>query len=104
MALFDPPEHLSCHHYATHANSGWLRVDATDQSTYRGITEFHAILFCTRGSVRLAIADELWELREGQMKFIPRGTSMTAIFSGDGELLDAYFDVIDFICDKISLQ
>lgn len=104
MALFDPPEHLSCHHYATHANSGWLRVDATDQSIYRGITEFHAILFCTRGSVRLAIADELWELREGQMKFIPRGTSMTAIFSGDGELLDAYFDVIDFICDKISLQ
>lgn len=104
MALFDPPEHLSCHHYATHANSGWLRVDAADQSTYRGITEFHAILFCTRGSVRLAIADELWELHEGQMKFIPRGTSMTAIFSGDGELLDAYFDVVDFICDKISLQ
>ena len=54
--------------------------------------------------MRLAIADELWELREGQMKFIPRGTSMTAIFSGDGELLDAYFDVVDFICDKISLQ
>lgn len=54
--------------------------------------------------MRLAIADELWELHEGQMKFIPRGTSMTVIFSGDGELLDAYFDVIDFICDKISLQ
>ena len=104
MALFNPPEHLSCHHYATHANSGWLRVDGADQSYYRGMTEYHSILFCTRGTVRVAIADELWELHEGQMKFIPRGTSVTAMFSNDGELLDAYFEVIDFICDKISLQ
>lgn len=104
MALFNPPEHLSCHHYATHANSGWLRIDASDQSSYRGMTEYHSILICTRGSVRLAIADELWEIHEGQMKFIPRGTPVTAIFSDDGELLDAYFEVVDFICDKISLQ
>lgn len=104
MALFTPPEHLSCHHYATHANSGWLRIDTSDQSSYRGMTEYHSILICTRGSVRLAIADELWEIHEGQMKFIPRGTPVTAIFSDDGELLDAYFEVVDFICDKISLQ
>ena len=104
MTLFNPPEHLSCHHYAAHANSGWLRVDGSDKRSYRGMTEYHSILFCTKGSVRLAISDELWELHEGQMKFIPRGTSVTAIFSDDGELLDAYFDVIDFICDKISLQ
>lgn len=104
MALFNPPEHLSCHHYATHANSGWIRIDSSTQRSYRGMTEYHSILFCTRGSVRLAIADELWELQEGQMKFIPRGTSVSALFSADGELLDAYFDIVDFICDKISLQ
>ena len=67
------------------------------------MTEYHSILFCTGGTVRVAIADELWELHEGQMKFIPRGTSVTAIFSDDGELLDAYFEVVDFICDKVSL-
>lgn len=104
MTLFNPPEHLSCHHYATHANNGWLRVNGSDKRFYRGMTEYHSILFCTRGSVRLAISDELWELREGQMKFIPRGSTVNATFSADGELLDAYFDVVDFICDKISLQ
>ena len=103
MALFNPPEHLSCHHYATHANSGWLRVDGSGQSSYRGMTEYHSILFCTGGTVRVAIADELWELHEGQMKFIPRDSTVNAVFSSDGELLDAYFEVVDFICDKISL-
>lgn len=104
MTLFNPPEHLSCHHYATHANSGWIHVDGTTQKSSYGMTDYHSILFCTRGVVRIAIADELWELQEGQMKFIPRGTTARAILSDDGELLDAYFDVISFICDKISLQ
>lgn len=104
MPLFNPPEHLSCHHYATHANTGWLRVDGSDKRSYRGMTDYHAILFCTKGSVRLAIADDLWELHEGQMKFIPRGSTVNVVFSADAELLDAYFDIVDFICDKISLQ
>ena len=38
------------------------------------------------------------------MKFIPRGSAVHAYLSSDGELLSAYFDVIDFLCDKISLQ
>ena len=100
MTLFNPPEHLSCHHYATHANSGWIHVDGTTQKSSYGMTDYHSILFCTRGVVRIAIADELWELQEGQMKFIPRGTTARAILSDDGELLDAYFDVISFICDQ----
>lgn len=104
MPLFNPPEHLSCHHYATHANSGWLLVSASEQSTYRGETEYHVILFCTSGSVRIAAADELYRLQEGEMKFIARGTSVRATLSSDAELLVAYFDVIDFVCDKVSLQ
>lgn len=104
MPLFNPPEHLSCHHYATHANSGWLLVSASEQRTYRGETKFHTILFCTSGSVRIAVADELYKLQEGEMKFIARGTSVRAILSSDAEILVAYFDVVDFICDKISLQ
>lgn len=104
MALFNPPEHLSCHHYATQANSGWILVNGAEQQLYRGETEYHSILFCTKGSMRLATGDDLCELRAGQMKFIPRGSSVYASLSRDGELLDAYFDIIDFICDKISLQ
>lgn len=68
------------------------------------MTEYHSILFCTRGSVRIAAGGELWKLEKGQMKFIPRATSVKAILSTEGELMIAYFDVIDFICDKISLQ
>ncbi|WP_299367248.1 helix-turn-helix domain-containing protein [uncultured Porphyromonas sp.] len=104
MALFNPPEHLSCHHYATHANTGWVLVDGSEQQFYRGETEYHLILFCTKGSIRLASEDDLCELHAGQMKFIPRDSSVHAYLSHDGELLSAYFDVIDFICDKISLQ
>lgn len=104
MALFNPPEHLSCHHYATQANSGWILVNGAEQQLYRGETEYHSILFCTKGSMRLATGDDLCELRAEQMKFIPRGSSVYASLSRDGELLDAYFDIIDFICDKISLQ
>lgn len=104
MALFNTPEHLSCHHYATHANSGWILVDSSTQRSYQGMTEYHSILFCTRGSVRIAAGGELWKLEKGQMKFIPRATSVKAILSTEGELMIAYFDVIDFICDKISLQ
>lgn len=104
MALFNPPEHLSCHHYATHANSGWILVDGTEQQLHQGETEYHSILFCTKGSIRLATGDDLCELQVGQMKFIPRGSAVHAYLSSDGELLSAYFDVIDFLCDKISLQ
>ena len=103
MALFNPPEHLSCHHYATHANSGWILVDGTEQQLYQGETEYHSILFCTKGSIRLATGDNLCELHVGQMKFIPRGSAVYAHLSSDGELLSAYFDVIDFLCDKLSL-
>lgn len=104
MPLFNPPEHLSCHHYATHANSGWILVSASEQRVYRGETEYHTILFCTRGSVRIATMDELDTLQEGEMKFVPRSSSAYAALSSDAELLVAYFDVIDFVCDKISLQ
>lgn len=104
MALFNPPEHLSCHHYATLANSGWILVDGTEQQLHQGETEYHSILFCTKGSIRLATGDDLCELQVGQMKFIPRGSAVHAYLSSDGELLSAYFDVIDFLCDKISLQ
>ena len=54
--------------------------------------------------MRIAAGNELWKLEKGEMKFIPHGTSVKAILSADGELMNAYFDVIDFICDKISLQ
>lgn len=104
MALFNPPEHLSCHHYATPATSGWILVKGSEQQIYQGETEYHSILLCTQGSIHLSIGDDLCELQTGQMKFIPRGSSVRAILSKDGELLDAYFDVMDFICDKISLQ
>ena len=104
MALFNPPEHLSCHHYAAQSDSGWMLIDGSEQRLHRGETEYHSILFCTQGSVRLATKDDLCELHVGQMKFIPRGSFVHAILSSDGELLNAYFDVIDFICDKISLQ
>ena len=104
MALFNPPEHLSCHHYAAQSNSGWLLIDSSEQRLHRGETEYHTILFCTQGSVRLAVGDDICELHTGQMKFIPRGSFVHAILSSDGELLNAYFDVIDFICDKIYLD
>ena len=54
--------------------------------------------------MRIAAGGELWKLQMGQMKFIPRGTSVKAILSADGELMVAYLDSIDFICDKISRQ
>ena len=104
MALFNPPEHLSCHHYAAQSTSGWILIDSSDQRSYRGETEYHIILFCTQGCIRLAIGDDICELHAGQMKFIPRSSSVHAVLSTDGELLNAYFDVINFICDKISLQ
>ena len=104
MALFNPPEHLSCHHYATQAYTGWILVNGSEQQLYQGETEYHSVLFCIQGSARLASGDDLCELQVGQMKFIPRGSAVHAYLSSDGELLSAYFDVIDFLCDKISLQ
>ena len=104
MALFNPPEHLSCHHYATQAYTGWILVNGSEQQLYQGETEYHSVLFCIQGSARLASGDELCELQAGQMKFIPRGSSVHAALSRDCMLLSAYFDVIDFLCDKISLQ
>ena len=104
MALFNPPEHLSCHHYATQANTGWILVNGSEQQLYQGETEYHSVLFCIQGSARLASGDELCELQAGQMKFIPRDSSVHAALSRDCMLLSAYFDVIDFLCDKLSLQ
>ena len=104
MALFNPPEHLSCHHYATQAYTGWILVNGSEQQLYQGETEYHSVLFCIQGSARLASGDELCELQVGQMKFIPRGSSVHAALSRDCMLLSAYFDVIDFLCDKLSLQ
>lgn len=104
MALFDPPEHLSCHHYATQANTGWILVDGSELQLYQGETEYHSVLFCIQGSARLASGDNLCELHVGQMKFIPRGSSVHAALSRDCMLLSAYFDILDFLCDKITLQ
>ena len=104
MALFDPPEHLSCHHYATQANTGWILVDGSELQLYQGETEYHSVLFCIQGSARLASGDDLCELHVGQMKFIPRGSSVHAALSRDCMLLSAYFDILDFLCDKITLQ
>lgn len=104
MALFNPPEHLSCHHYATQANSGWILVDGSKQRTYKGAVTYHTILFGVEGTVQLAIGDDLYELEAGQMKFIPKNTYTEALLGTEGVLMVAYFDIVDFICDKISLQ
>ena len=71
MALFNPPDHLSCHHYATHANSGWLLVDRSTQRSYQGISEYHSILFCTRGSVRIAAGGGALEASKGTDEVYP---------------------------------
>lgn len=104
MALFNPPEHLSCHHYATQANSGWVLVEGSKQQAYKGTVSYHSILFGVEGSVRLAVEDDLYELEVGQMKFIPKDTYTEVLLGTDGVLIVAYFDIVDFVCDKVSLQ
>ena len=68
------------------------------------MTEFHSILFGVKGTAVVTIDDEVCELREREMKFIPSGVSTSILLDSGGFLMVSYFDIIDFICDKILLQ
>ncbi len=104
MTLFNLAEHRSCHHYAAKADSGWLFIDDSQPRSYKGMTEFHSILFGMKGTAVVTIDDEVCELREREMKFIPSGVSTSILLDSGGFLMVSYFDIIDFICDKILLQ
>lgn len=105
MALFNPKEHLSCHHYAQKSDCGWLYLQSSAKKAFRGIPEHHFILFCSGGQIQISVGDNVYDLTEGTMKFLPRGSATRLkLVEERTELIVAYFDQINFLCDRITMQ